>query len=36
MDDATMVASSLWKIIIHLEIVNLQEVEGRERYIYSS
>jgi hypothetical protein len=25
-DDATMVACSLWQIIIHLETVNLQEI----------
>ncbi len=34
MDDATIVTYYLWQIIIHLEIVNLQEVEGREKNLF--
>ncbi len=33
-DDATMVAYFLWKIIIHLETMNLEEVEGREKNLF--
>ncbi len=33
-DDATMVAYSLWKIIIHLETMNLEEIKGREKNLF--